>query len=150
VTGLCLFAPGWDAPVIVTTVPWNVELKGPVKQWQGSLDPVAADRFSAALKHLRERGPQLGRPFADSITSSRHHNMKELRVGNMRALYAFDSRRAAVLLVAGDKTNDWKGWYKRNIPAADRLFEKHQRGIGGGGPQWQAETTAARTAGRER
>lgn len=129
---------------------WDVELKGPVKQWQGSLDPVAAERFKAGLARLGERGPQLGRPFADSITSSRHHNMKELRVGNMRALYAFDSRRTAVVLVAGDKTNDWKGWYKRNIPAADRLFEKHQRSIGGGGQQWRGRTTTARTTGRER
>jgi hypothetical protein len=131
-------------------VAWNVELKGPVRQWQGSLDPVAADRFTAALAHLRERGPQLGRPFADSITGSRHHNMKELRVGNTRALYAFDSRRTAVVLVAGDKTNDWKGWYQRNIPAADRLFEKHQRSIGGGGRQWRGRTTDPKDKGHER
>ena len=34
----------------------------------------------------------------------------------MRALFAFDPRRRAVMLLGGDKTNDWKGWYVRNIP----------------------------------
>lgn len=129
---------------------WQVELKAPVKQWQRSLDPVSADRFKGALEHLRERGPGLGRPFADSISGSRHHNMKELRMGNMRALYAFDARRTAVLLVAGDKTNDWKGWYTRNIPAADRMFESHKRSIGGGEVGWRARATGVRTSARER
>jgi hypothetical protein len=127
------------------TVAWKVETKEPVKQWQRSLDAVTADRFRAALARLEERGPQLGRPFADTIKGSRHHNMKELRVGNMRALYGFGSRRSAVVLVAGDKTNDWKDWYRRNIPVADRMFEQHQRSIGGGGRQWQARTEAARS-----
>lgn len=112
---------------------WKVETKEPVRQWQQTLSPVLADRFHGAVAHLEERGPQLGRPFADSVKGGRHHNLKELRVGNIRALYAFDSRRTAVILVAGDKTNDWNGWYRRNIPVADRMFEQHQRGIGGGG-----------------
>jgi len=123
---------------------WKVETKEPVKQWQRSLDPVTAHRFEGTLALLKERGPRLGRPFADTIKQSRHHNMKELRVGNMRMLYAFDSRRTAVVLVAGDKTNDWKDWYRRNIPVADRMFEQHQRGIRGGGRQWEARTSATR------
>lgn len=123
---------------------WEIKIKAPVQQWRRSLDPVAADRFSAALAHLRQRGPGLGRPFSDSVKGARHHNMKELRVGNMRALYAFDSRRTAVLLVAGDKTNDWQGWYRRNIPAADRLLDQHQRRIGGGGRQWSGRATPAK------
>lgn len=51
--------------------------------------------------------------------------MKELRSsgGNLRALFAFDPRRRAVVLVGGDKTGDWSGWYKRNIPRADRRYD---------------------------
>ncbi len=130
---------------------WEVELKAPVEQWQKSLNPAVEDRFRGAVARLAERGPQLGRPFGDSIKGSRHHNMKELRVGNVRALYAFDSRRTAVILLAGDKTNDWKGWYKRNIPVADRMFEQHQRSIGGGGAQrWRGRPAGTRTVASER
>jgi hypothetical protein len=44
-------------------------------------------------------------------------------------LYAFDPRRTAILLVAGDKTGDDR-WYETNVPVADRLFERHLRMIG--------------------
>jgi hypothetical protein len=150
VTELCLFATLGRAVAIVAEMPWKVETKEPVKQWQRSLDQVTADRFTGTLARLEERGPQLGRPFADTIKGSQHHKMKELRVGNMRALYAFDARRTAVVLVAGDKTNDWKGWYRRNIPVADRMFEQHQQSIGGGGRRWQARTSAQRPKERGR
>ena len=43
-------------------------------------------------------------------------------------LYAFDPRRTAILLVAGDKTGDDR-WYESNVPIADRLFENHLRTI---------------------
>jgi hypothetical protein len=43
-------------------------------------------------------------------------------------LYAFDSRRTAVLLAAGDKTGDDR-WYDTNVPLADKLFERHLKKI---------------------
>ena len=68
----------------------------------------------AALELLQERGPQLGRPLVDTVKGSRHKNMKELRPGTsgrseVRMLFAFDSERRAIVLVAGDKSGDWKG-----------------------------------------
>jgi hypothetical protein len=39
-------------------------------------------------------------------------------------LYAFDPRRTAMLLMAGDTTGDDR-WYEINVPLADRLFEGH-------------------------
>ena len=54
--------------------------------------------------------------------------MKELRTqhaGNpYRTLYAFDPRRAAILLIGGNKTGD-KQWYEKFIPIADKLFAEH-------------------------
>ena len=38
-------------------------------------------------------------------------------------LYAFDTQRTAILLVAGDKTGDDR-WYETNVPIADLLFER--------------------------
>ncbi len=88
--------------------------------------------------------------MAKSIKSSRHHEMKELRQGHYRALFAFDPRGRAVVLVGGDKTNDWRGWYERNIPVADRLYDQHLRSIGGGGQQWQQGRVGARSAASSR
>jgi len=53
--------------------------------------------------------------------------MKELRPpdGNIRTLFAFDPRRMAILLIGGDKTNEWAAWYERMIPIADRLYDEH-------------------------
>lgn len=106
------------------------------KKWYLSLKPEDKVRVTASINRLKQIGPTLGRPTADRITGSRHHNMKELRStgGHLRVLFAFDRRQRAVLLVGGDKTNDWKGWYRTNIPKADRLFDQHLRDNGGEGP----------------
>ncbi len=58
--------------------------------------------------------------------------MKELRPGpgvrsEIRILFAFDPKRRAILLVAGDKSRDWNRWYKRHIPIADQRFDDHHR-----------------------
>jgi hypothetical protein len=130
-------------------MPWEVELNPQMQEWYRSLDQRGAHKFAAALDRLQERGPSLGRPFADRIKGSRHNNMKELRVGSMRALFAFDPRRHAVVLVAGDKSNDWRGWYHRNIPIADRRYDQHLHNIGGGEHRW-ARGTGARSVTSER
>jgi hypothetical protein len=54
--------------------------------------------------------------------------MRELRVQSgghpLRIFYAFDPRRAAILLIGGDKTGD-DNFYARSIPIADKLFDEH-------------------------
>jgi hypothetical protein len=111
---------------------WTVEFTPQAARWRRSLGADDANQFLAAVRKLQERGPTLGRPYADRIKGSRHHNMKELRPlsGNVRALFAFDPHRRAVVLVGGDKTNDWKGWYRRNIRVADERFDQHLRSLG--------------------
>jgi hypothetical protein len=84
------------------------------------------------MRVLRSEGPTLGRPLVDSIKGSRHANMKELRPGStgrteIRVLFAFDLERKAILLVGGDKSDDWKGWYDANIPIADKRLDEHQK-----------------------
>jgi len=39
-------------------------------------------------------------------------------------LYAFNPKRAAILLVGGDKTGDER-WYKVHVPKADKLYDQH-------------------------
>jgi len=38
--------------------------------------------------------------------------------------------RMAILLIGGDKSDNWSGWYAANIPIADDRFEKHQAALG--------------------
>lgn len=118
---------------------WEIEMTAGVVSWYRALDGESATRVAVALDRLEQRGPGLGRPFVDSVKGSRHHNMKELRSigGNLRVLFAFDPRRRAIVLVGGDKTNDWRGWYARSIPVADRLYDNHLRSIQGGGRSWK-------------
>ena len=60
--------------------------------------------------------------------------MKELRPGStgrteIRVLFAFDRARRAILLVGGDKSGDWTGWYEISIPIADDRFDEQQTTI---------------------
>lgn len=104
---------------------WEIEVTDQAATWLDSLDDDDYDAIGFAIEALVQHGPSLGRPLVDSINGSRHHNMKELRSvgGNLRALFCFDPRRTAIVLVGGDKTNDWSGWYERNIPVADDLYD---------------------------
>jgi hypothetical protein len=60
--------------------------------------------------------------------------MKELRppstgATEIRILFAFDPMREAILLVAGDKSGNWDGWYRKAIPAADERYAEHLRAL---------------------
>ena len=108
---------------------WVVEI-GPIEGWLRSLSDDDYDLVIAALLVLRSEGPSLGRPLVDGVKSSRHKNMKELRPGSKgrteyRLLFAFDSARQAIVLVAGDKRGSWEKWYRTNVPLADTLFDEH-------------------------
>jgi hypothetical protein len=54
--------------------------------------------------------------------------MKELRGKSgeiiLRVLCAFDPRRAAILLIGGDKSGNDR-WYEEFVSIADRLFDEH-------------------------
>ena len=110
---------------------WSVDIEL-IAGWLASLDQGSREQVVAAIELLEERGPQLGRPIVDTVVGSRHKNMKELRPGStgrseLRVLFAFDSKRSAIMLIAGDKAENWTRWYKKNIPLADDLFDQHIR-----------------------
>ena len=88
------------------------------------------DELLAHARLLAEFGPNLGRPTVDTLKGSRHANMKELRFdadgGVWRVAFAFDPRRHAVLLVAGDKSGrSERRFYTRLIAKADQRFDNH-------------------------
>jgi hypothetical protein len=66
---------------------------------------------------FRNSAPHLSRPTVDTLKGSKHANMKELRFdcegGVWRVAFAFDTERAAILLVGGDKGGaDQRRFYK--------------------------------------
>lgn len=67
-------------------------------------------------------------PHSSGIVTSKFDHMRELRIQYQgrpyRVLYAFDPRRAAILLVGGDKTGDDR-WYETHVPMADRIYAEH-------------------------
>jgi hypothetical protein len=87
---------------------WEVITHPAVDEWLAALDEDSFAQVTAAVRELRDTGPALGRPLADTVKESRHRNMKELRPGSrgrseIRILFAFDPVRRAVLLVAGTR-----------------------------------------------
>lgn len=113
---------------------WEVILEPEVSTWILDLPDDTYDRVEAAIDMLAQSGPGLGRPLVDSITGSRHQNMKELRVGTCRILFAFDPSRSAILLVAGDKRGQWRTWYPPAIALADQRFDEWLKHLKGGRP----------------
>ena len=111
---------------------WTVLFSIEAAAWLDTLSDSEWNAIMGAIDLLEQRGPSLGRPAVDSIEGSRHSNMKELRSfgGHLRALFAFDPKRQALVILGGDKEGDWTGWYARNIPIADNLYDDylaHQR-----------------------
>lgn len=82
----------------------------------------------AHLDLLEEHGPVLARPHADTLKGSQLANLKELRFSYhgapIRVLFAFDPKRQAVIILAGNKQGN-KRWYEINIPIAEKLFTAH-------------------------
>jgi len=104
---------------------WDVEFTEQFEAWWDTLSPEEQQSIDAAVRVLEQRGPALGRPLVDSVEGSRHANMKELRAGTLRVLFAFDPRRTAILLIGGDKRDRWQEFYEQMIPLADQLFDEH-------------------------
>ncbi len=104
---------------------WDVEHTEEFGTWWEDSEPGDQERLTAAVELLEKLGPSLGGPLVDTLKGSKHPNMKELRPGTVRVLFAFDPRRTAILLLGGDKSGHWKDWYVEAIPEADRLFDDH-------------------------
>jgi len=109
---------------------WVVEIGDEFEPEFNDLDEEVRTEILALTRLLQQFGPQLGRPRADTLNGSRHANMKELRFdaadGVWRVAFAFDPKRKAILLVAGDKSGvTEKKFYKALIAKEDDRFDAH-------------------------
>jgi len=111
-------------------VAWQVLTLPAFDEWFESLDQVDRRALDVKVRALEQLGPLLGRPHADTLEGSKHSNMKELRAREtLRAFYAFDPMRRAILLIGGDKRGD-KQFYDRMIAKADELYDRYLESLG--------------------
>lgn len=107
---------------------WEVEFTDEFEEWWQGLAEAVQDAIDRSVHLLEAKGPALPFPHSSDIKGSKHGNMRELRVqlGGQpyRIFYAFDPRRAAILLIGGNKTGD-DNFYDRMIPIADRIYDQH-------------------------
>ena len=111
-------------------MPWNVLFHDDFFAEFQAMSDVFQDEMLAHARLLQEFGPHLGRPTVDTLKGSKHANMKELRFdcegGVWRIAFAFDTERAAILLVGGDKRSaDQRRFYKKLIVSADVRLDGH-------------------------
>lgn len=109
---------------------WIVEFMDEFEVEFDLLPEAVQDELLAQAKVVQRFGPAAGRPRVDTLNGSRHANMKELRFaadgGVWRIAFAFDPRRRAILLVAGDKSGgSEKRFYRRLVELADQRFDVH-------------------------
>jgi hypothetical protein len=112
---------------------WEILLTAEVEAFLDGLyesDRVSHQLVNQAILVLERNGPAEGRPLVDSVTGSSLANLKELRPpsagrSEIRILLVFDPWRAAILLVAGDKSGQWMKWYRTAIPRAEQLYGEY-------------------------
>lgn len=114
----------------ISKMAWAVEYHDDFAAEIAELSSAVRVELVAHEKLLAQCGPQLGRPWCDTLKGSDHANMKELRFradkGVWRVAFAFDPQRKAILLVAGNKrgVNEAK-FYKAMIATADARLSAH-------------------------
>lgn len=115
---------------------WTVDLHPRFRVELDELAEEVVDELVAMTELLKQFGPQLRRPHCDTLSGSRHANMKELRFeaadGVWRVAFAFDPDRQAILLTGGDKSGvKQKRFYRQLIDKADERFDEHLAALAG-------------------
>jgi hypothetical protein len=111
-------------------IDWDVEIGDEFEPEFDVLHENVRVEILSLARLLRQFGPSLGRPRVDTLNGSRHANMKELRfsaaAGEWRVAFAFDIKRKAILLIAGDKSGGGeKRFYRELVRKADDRFDAH-------------------------
>lgn len=112
---------------------WEIITTDRFDNWFDNLDDANRGDVLAGMLLLEQRGPDLSRPYADTLNGSKFKNMKELIVQSkgdpIRVFFAFDPKRRGILLCAGNKVGNEKRFYKQMIPIADAEYKTHLEGM---------------------
>ena len=76
---------------------------------------------------LEEYGPNLSRPYADTLKGSKFANLKELRIKTgshvFRVTYIFDPEQNGLILIGGDKKGkNQKKFYNDLIKESEQIY----------------------------
>lgn len=108
---------------------WTVKTTDLFDAWLDTQDEDTQEKVLAGMLALAQGGPSVGRPLVDTIKGVRFPNLKELRVQHhgepLRAFFAFDPLRQAIVLCAGNKGGNEKRFYKEMLPIAEAEYAKH-------------------------
>ena len=98
------------------------------EEFQALSEPVQTELF-AMVEHLERFGPTARRPQVDTLKGAKLANLKEFRFnaggGVWRVAFAFDPKRRAIVLAAGDKSGVASAaFYRSLIALAEKRMAK--------------------------
>lgn len=108
---------------------WEIEATETYEKWHYGLSDKQRARVVATLELLKNKGPLLSRPFADTVRGSRFSHMKELRIQShgepLRVFFAFSPSRSSILLCGGNKAENEKRFYEVMVAQADHEYTEY-------------------------
>lgn len=109
---------------------WLIRQTVEFQEWFDEADDVLQEDTLEHVEVLKQFGPNLGRPYVDTLKGSKLKNLKELRFnsGNkvIRVFFIFDPERNAVLLIGGDKAGSGdKTFYDVMIDQSEKIYGRY-------------------------
>ena len=109
---------------------WNIKQTAEFQEWFDEADKKLQEAIVEHVELLRQMGPQLARPYADTLKGSSITNLKELRFDSgekvIRVFYVFDPDRNGVLLIGGNKSSSQgKTFYKDIIDKSEKIYARY-------------------------
>ncbi|MFP5490008.1 MAG: type II toxin-antitoxin system RelE/ParE family toxin [Bacteriovoracia bacterium] len=109
---------------------WNIVQTPEFQDWFDGSDKRLQEDILEHVELLRELGPELRRPYADTLRASVISNLKELRFNSrervIRIFYVFDPNRNGVLLIGGNKSSSGdKKFYKTMIEQSEKIYLRY-------------------------
>ena len=115
---------------------WHIEYTQEYENWFSDQEEEIKIEINAKAIVLQEFGPNLGRPYVDTIKGSKYKNLKELRIkyknNVIRILFIFNVKRNCWLIIGGNKKGkNEEDFYSKIIKQAEDIIEKNPEIIGG-------------------
>ncbi len=109
---------------------WTIKQTEEFQDWYEKADKKLQDDTLEHVEILRQFGPQLNRPYVDTLKGSSITNLKELRFNSgdkvIRIFFVFDPERNGVLVIGGDKAGSGdKSFYDKMIAKSEKIYAKY-------------------------